>query len=102
MTNLLPYSELASYLPTSKNSMNFAQEVDRGSTAASVTADSTLPLFGSAETSEGGAMFFTGGPVWAMDWLCVRDGRDTPTDGEQHLVLTAYRDYDEVSKLLTL
>lgn len=80
--------------------MNYALEVE-GETAT-VTADSTLPLFGTTECSNGTAMFFTGGPVWAMDWLCTRDGQDTPTDvaGEQHLVLTAYRDYDEVSKIV--
>ena len=93
--NLLHYSELAFYLPTSTRSMNYALELE-GETAT--TTDSTLPLFGTAESSDGTAMFFTGGPVWAMDWLCMRDGQGTPTNGEQHLVLTAYRDYDEVSK----
>lgn len=82
--------------------MNYALEV--GGETATVTADSTLPLFGSTEASDGTAMFFTGGPVWAMDWLYTRDGLDTPTDmagaKEQHLVLTAYRDYDEVSENL--
>lgn len=85
--------------------MTYALEVEeegKGETAA-VTSDCTLPLFGTAESSDGTAMFFTGGPVWAMDWLCTRDGQDTPpTDaaGKQHLVLTTYRDYDEVSKIL--
>ena len=81
--------------------MNYTVELE-GETVANVTPDSTLPLFGAAESTNGTAVFFTGGPVWAMDWLCMRDGQDTPTDvdvaGEQHLVLTAYRDYDEVSK----
>ena len=81
--------------------MNYALEL--GGETATVTADSTLPLFGSTEASDGTAMFFTGGPVWAMDWLYTRDGLDTPTDmagaEEQHLVLTAYRDYDEVSEI---
>ena len=93
--NSLPFSELASYLPTPPQSMSYAFESE-GETA--ITADATLSLFGAAESSDNGtAIFFAGGPVWAMDWLCARDGQDTPTSGEQHLVLTAYREYDEVS-----
>lgn len=54
--------------------------------------DSTLPLFGSTEYSDGAAMLFSGGPVWSMDWLNAReDGL-----GEQYVALTAYQDYDEV------
>jgi hypothetical protein len=93
--------------------MNYALEVGGGggkgkgetAAAAAVTADCTLPLFGTAESSDGTAIFFAGGPVWAMDWLSTRDGQNTPpTDvaGEQHLVLTAYRDYDEVSNILAV
>ena len=55
-------------------------------------ADSTLPLFGSADYDGGTAMLFAGGPIWAMDWLFGReDGL-----GEQYVALAAYRDYDEV------
>ena len=80
--------------------MNYAIEVE-GETMTTVTSDSTLPLFGAAESSDGTATFFTGGPVWAMDWLCTRDGQDTDVAGkQQHLVLMAYRDYDEVSKIV--
>lgn len=103
---LILCSELEFYLPTSKQSMTYALEVEgkgKGETAEAVTADCTLPLFGTTESSDGTTMFFAGGPVWAMDWLCTRDGQDTPsTDaaGERHLVLAAYRDYDEVSKIV--
>ena len=56
--------------------------------------DSFLLLFGSAESCDGTVMFFTGGPVWAADWLCVREDHV----GEQYVALTAYRDYDEVRR----
>ena len=77
-------SELESYLPAATQSMTYV--------GGDSDADSTLPLFGSMEFSDGTAMLFTGGPVWAMDWLAGReDGL-----GEQYVALTAYRDYNEV------
>lgn len=58
--------------------------------------DSSLPLFGSAASCDNGtAMFFTGGPVWTVDWLHTREGHV----GEQYVALTAYRDYDEVRRI---
>ena len=57
-------------------------------------SDSFLLLFGSAESCDGTAMFFAGGPVWAMDWLCVREDHA----GEHYVALTAYQDYDEVRR----
>lgn len=56
--------------------------------------NSTLPLFSTAVSGEGKTTFFTGGPVWAMDWLCMGDDHA----GEQHVALTAYQDYDEVRR----
>lgn len=56
--------------------------------------DSFLLLFSSAESCDGTAMFFAGGPVWAMDWLSVQEDHV----GEQYVALTAYQDYDEVRR----
>ena len=56
--------------------------------------DSSLLLFGSAESCDGTVMFFTGGPVWAMDWFSVREDHV----GEQYVALAAYQDYDEVRR----
>lgn len=55
--------------------------------------DSTLPLFGAEEESDGGAaVFFCGGPVWAADWFFLKEEDSI----EHYLALSAYRDYDEV------
>lgn len=53
----------------------------------------TLPLFGRCEPGEGmkGGVFFTGGPVWAMDWLPVNGER-----AEHYVALSAYKRLDEV------
>ena len=83
---LLTFSDLSSYLPTTKQSMSYSFEGDD-------SRDSTLPLFGATESSDVAAVFFAGGPVWASDWLSVAEDYT----GEQHVVLTAYRDLDEVS-----
>ena len=45
-----------------------------------------------------GAIFFTGGPVWAMDW----QPSHTPSDDLQVVALSSYRDLDEVKGLFLL
>ena len=52
---------------------------------------SSLPLFQATLTATNrGAVMFTGGPVWAMDWL------PQATSPSQWLALSAYKDLDEV------
>ena len=52
----------------------------------------SLCLFQSVRTStDGEAVFFAGGPVWAVDWLSSRHS--------QWLAIASYRDLDEVSLL---
>ncbi len=54
--------------------------------------DKSLNLF-QAAPMDGllGFMFFTGGPIWAMDWLPASSSKC------QLFALSAYRDLDEVS-----
>ena len=54
-------------------------------------AEFYLPLFGSTGTDFPVTTFFAGGPVWAMDWLPVKDVTD-----EQFVALSAYAELDEV------
>ena len=59
--------ELSSYLPHSWTSLHFAFDPKN----ESEPKNHTLEAFVSMETDHSGVMCFTGGPVWAMDWLPV-------------------------------
>ncbi len=90
----VPYSDLAMYLPECKQSMPFIVATKAESEE---TEPHTLSLFSACEGCEGvtGAVMYTGGPVWSMDWLPV-EGEAT----EHYVALAAYKGLDEVRRLL--
>ena len=86
----LPYSDLALYLPECKHSMPFVVAAKGGSEEPE---SHTIPLF-SACDGVTGAVLYTGGPVWSMDWLPV-EGETT----EHYVALAAYKGLDEVGRI---
>ncbi len=89
----LPYSDLALYLPECKHSMPFVVAAKGGSEEPE---SHTIPLFSACEGYDGvtGAVLYTGGPVWSMDWLPV-EGETT----EHYVALAAYKGLDEVGRI---
>ncbi len=92
----LSYRDFGSFLPGSSKSILYRTSVQAHRKADPPgNTDSSLSLFQSAPFSSdgkggGGAVFFAGGPVWAMDWL------PSATPLSQWVALAAYKELDEV------
>ncbi len=51
----------------------------------------SLELFSSLETEQSTVVFYTGGPVWGVEWAPVTDAA-----AEQYIAIASYRDLDKV------
>ena len=93
----LTSSECSSFLPLQRCSMQFrvAVELPQNCDQCSPSpppSSSSLSLFQAVSSpNEDGAIFFTGGPVWAMDWLSRSESH------HQFVAVASYRELDEVS-----
>lgn len=88
--------DYSSFLPVQTQCMQFRIATDPSKeldpSLSSPFPSSSLSLFEAISTpANKGAVLFTGGPVWAMDWL------PRPPAHHQYLALSAYRELDEVS-----